>query len=137
MTYTISEFAKKLGLTAYTLRYYEKEGLLPFVERINGRRVFKDEDFTLVRMLICLKHTGMPIREIKEYMDLCQKGDCTLEQRHNIILKQKDLLEEKICSLQRNLEVLKHKEEYYQKAIEAGTENIDGLDEILWRNEKG
>lgn len=46
MTYTISEFAKKLGLTAYTLRYYEKEGLLPFVERINGRRVFKDEDFT-------------------------------------------------------------------------------------------
>lgn len=79
----------------------------------------------------------MPIREIKEYMDLCQKGDCTLEQRHNIILKQKDLLEKKICSLQRNLEVLKHKEEYYQKAIEAGTENIDGLDEILWRNEKG
>lgn len=70
-------------------------------------------------------------------MDLCQKGDCTLEQRHNIILKQKDLLEKKICSLQRNLEVLKHKEEYYQKAIEAGTENIDGLDEILWRNEKG
>lgn len=137
MEYTISEFAKKIGMTTYTLRYYEKEGLLLDVERKNGRRVFKDEDFVTVRMINCLKNTGMSIHEIRQYLGLCREGDCTLKQRHDIILKQKDLLEKKISSLQKNLEALKHKEMYYQKAVEAGTEKFPRSSEEIFENEKG
>lgn len=75
MTYTISEIAEKMGVSVFTLRFYDKEGLLPFVERINGRRVFKDEDFAWLRVISCLKTTGMPIREIREYIALCSGGD--------------------------------------------------------------
>lgn len=125
MEYTISEFAKKIGMTTYTLRYYEKEGLLLGIKRKNGRRVFRDEDFITVKMINCLKDTGMSIHEIKQYLVLCREGDATLKQRHDIILKQKDLLEERISSLQKNLKALKDKEIYYQKAVEAGTENFD------------
>lgn len=133
MKYTISEFAKKIGMTTYTLRYYEKEGLLLDIERKNGRRIFKDEDFLTVKMINCLKNTGMSIHEIKEYLKLCREGDNTLKQRHDIILKQKNLLEKKISSLQKNLEALKQKELYYQKAVEIGEEKSVNLDE----NKKG
>ena len=137
MEYTISEFARKIGMTTYTLRYYEKEGLLFGIERKNGRRIFKDENFVTVKMINCLKNTGMSIHEIRQYLELCRKGDSTLKQRHDIILKQKDLLERKIGSLQKNLEALRHKEIYYQKAVEAGTENFMNLSDRIFENEKG
>lgn len=124
MKYTISEIADKMGVSASTLRFYDQEGLLPFVERVNGRRVFKDEDFAWLRMINCLKNTGMPIKEIREYMLLCEKGDDSLKERQAIILKQKDSLEEQIKYLQYNLKELEYKAWYYATAIEAGTERI-------------
>lgn len=124
MTYTISEIAEKMGVSVFTLRFYDKEGLLPFVERINGRRVFKDEDFAWLRVISCLKTTGMPIREIREYIALCSGGDATLKQRQTIILKQKEALEGQISFLTRNLKELEYKAWYYEKAVEAGTEKI-------------
>ena len=72
MTYSISEAAKQMGVSVHTLRYYDKEGLLPFVERVNGRRVFKDSDFSWLKIISCLKNTGMPLKEIRRYMELCQ-----------------------------------------------------------------
>ncbi|MGM9660242.1 MAG: MerR family transcriptional regulator [Faecousia sp.] len=96
MTYTISQIAQKMGVSVYTLRYYDKEGLLPFVERVNGRRVFKDSDFSWLRMISCLKNTGMPLKEIRQYMELCQLGDASLLQRQEIILKQKKSIEDQI-----------------------------------------
>lgn len=65
MSYSISEVAEKLNLTVYTLRYYDKEGLMPFVERSsNGTRLFKDSDIDALKVIECLKSTGMPIKEI-------------------------------------------------------------------------
>ena len=73
MTYTVGEIAKKLNVAPSTLRYYDKEGLLPFVERSSGGiRVFHDE---------CMKHTGMPIKEIKHFIDYCVEGDSRINER--------------------------------------------------------
>lgn len=124
MTYTISEIADKMGVSIHTLRFYDKEGLLPFIERVNGRRVFKDEDFAWLRVLHCLKNTGMPLREIRRYLELIQQGDASLRERQAIILQQKESLEEQISFLQYNLKELEYKAWYYEKAIEAGSESI-------------
>lgn len=124
MTYTISEIAEKMNVSAHTIRFYDKEGLLPFVKRVNGRRVFKDTDFAWLRILNCLKNTGMPLKEIRRYMQLCQLGDASLPDRQKIILKQKESLEEQIRFLQYNLKELEYKVWYYETAIAAGTERI-------------
>ena len=83
MRYSIGQVAKKLGLTAHTLRYYDKEGLLPFVRKgSSGARVFEDEDVDWLIIIECLKGTGMQLKDIKKYMDLCQQGDATVGERH-------------------------------------------------------
>ena len=66
MSYSISEIAKMLNVSAYTIRYYDKEGLFPLVKRVNGIRVFEDKDFPWLRMLNCLKNLNMPIYTIIE-----------------------------------------------------------------------
>lgn len=88
MSYSIKQVADMMGVTTSTLRYYDQEGLLPDVERKNGIRVFEDKDFKWLRVLNCLKNTNMPIKKIKEYCDLAQKGDSTLmEQDQNSTIK--------------------------------------------------
>ena len=90
MVYTISETAKRLNIAASTLRYYDKEGLLPFVERSNGGiRIFKDEDFEWLGIVECLKKTGMPIKEIKEFVDWCVAGDATIDQDWHLLRRNK------------------------------------------------
>ena len=72
MLYTVSEMAKRLGVAPSTLRYYDKEGLLPFIERSDGGiRMFKDTDFEWLSIIECLKKTGMPIKEMKVFIDWC------------------------------------------------------------------
>lgn len=124
MTYTISEIAEKMGVSVHTLRFYDKEGLLPFVDRVNGRRVFKDEDFAWLRIISCLKNTGMPLKEIRQYMELCQLGDASLQERQEMILRQKRSIEDQIRSLQENLKLIEYKAWYYETAVAAGTESI-------------
>jgi DNA-binding transcriptional MerR regulator len=79
MSYTISQAAEKMGVTVPTLRYYDNEGLLPFLDKKpDGTRVFKDEDFQGLAIITCMKNSGMPIKDIKKYMDLCEQGDTSL-----------------------------------------------------------
>lgn len=67
MMYTVGEMAKLLGVSASTLRYYDKEGLLPFVERSpGGMRMFQEKDYEWLQVIGCLKKTGMPLEEIPE-----------------------------------------------------------------------
>ncbi|MDY5413360.1 MerR family transcriptional regulator [Limosilactobacillus mucosae] len=122
MSYTISQVAQMMGVTPSTLRYYDKEGLLPNVKRVNGIRVFEDADFPWLRILNCLKGTGMPIRQIKKYVDLCAAGDATLEQRYAIIKEQRQHVLDQIEQLNFYLKELDYKDWYYQEAIKAGTE---------------
>ncbi len=124
MTYTISEIAERMGVSVHTLRFYDKEGLLPFVDRVNGRRVFKDKDFAWLKVINCLKNTGMPLREIRTYLELCQQGDETLQARYDLIYQQKENLECQMRQLQNDMQELNYKLWYYEAALEAGTESI-------------
>lgn len=122
MSYSISEVAKMLNVSTYTIRYYDKEGLFPLVKRVNGIRVFEDKDFPWLRMLNCLKNLNMPIKKIKEYVDLALKGDETLKERYNLILEQEESIEKKIKELKYYKKQIDFKKAYYEKALEAGTE---------------
>jgi len=124
-TYSISEVANELNLTVYTLRYYDKEGLIPFVERTpSGIRVFKQSDIDALRIVECLKASGMPIKEIKHFIDWCSEGDSTLQQRYDMFLERKAIVEAQMEELKKTMEVIEHKCFYYKTALDAGTEGI-------------
>lgn len=124
MPYSIREVADIMGVTTSTLRYYDQEGLLPGVERKNGIRVFEDKDFKWLRVLNCLKNTNMPIKKIKKYVELAQKGDATIEERYDLIIEQKENILHQIKQLKYYLKEIEYKEWYYKTAIKAGTEKV-------------
>lgn len=122
MLYTVGEMAKKMGVTPSTLRYYDKEGLLPFVERSGGGiRMFKDEDFEWLSTIECLKKTGMSIKDIKTFIDWCFEGDSTIEQRLSLIKQQREAVIKQIEQMQETLGMLDYKRWYYETAKKAGT----------------
>lgn len=124
-TYSISEAAKELNLTAYTLRYYDKEGLMPFVERTaSGQRLFKESDIAALKVIECLKSTGMQIKEIKTFIDWVTDGDTTLQQRFDMFMERKAIVEKQMEELKQTMELVEHKCLYYKTALEAGTEDI-------------
>ncbi len=125
MLYTVGEMAKRLGVAPSTLRYYDKEGLLPFVERSDGGvRVFKDADYEWLAIIECLKKTGMPLRDIKEFVVMAMAGDETIDGRLELIKKQKDAVERQIAELREVLQVLEFKRWYYETAKKEGTTEI-------------
>ncbi|MBY0099490.1 MerR family transcriptional regulator [Mesobacillus maritimus] len=134
-TYSIGEVAKELSLTVYTLRYYDKEGLMPFVDRTpSGTRVFKDSDIEALKIIECLKSTGMPIKEIKAFIDWCSEGDSTLKQRYEMFMERKSIVEAQMEELKKTLELIEHKCWYYKTAIDAGTEDVHKEDKIVVPN---
>lgn len=117
MGYSIAEVAEKTNLTAHTLRYYEKEGLLPFVDRSDsGNRDFKEKDLEWLELICCLKNTGMPIKKIKEYIRLCLKGDDTLDVRREIFIKHREDVINQMAELQKNLDKINCKINFYDCA---------------------
>ena len=75
MIYTVGEMAKMLDVPASTLRYYDKEGLLPFVERSpGGIRMFQESDYGWLKIISCLKKAGMPLKDIREYINLAYRA---------------------------------------------------------------
>ena len=122
MSYSIKEIADMMGITTATLRYYDKEGLLPDVKRVNGIRVFEDKDFKWLRVLNCLKNTNMPIKEIKKYVELSKDGDKTLQERYELILKQEERIKEEIVQYKHYLKEIEFKKKYYEEAIRNGSE---------------
>ncbi len=122
MIYTVSEMAKLIGVPTSTLRYYDKEGLLPFVDRSEGGvRIFKDSDYEWLQVIECLKKTGMPLKEIKEFICMAIEGDATISGRLEIIKKQREIIAEQIEDLKMTLDVLDYKCWYYETAKKAGT----------------
>ena len=124
MSYSIKEIADKMEVTTATLRYWDTEGLLPNVNKVNGRRIFEDKDFKWLRVLNCMKNINMPIKKIKEYVELAQKGDSTLKARYEMILEQKQVIQNQINDLNNCLKEFEYKEWYYETAIKAGTEKV-------------
>jgi DNA-binding transcriptional MerR regulator len=97
MSYSIKEVAERFHLTKYTLRYYEREGLLPSVQRLeNGIRVYNDTDLEWLELIRCMRATGMSIANIKDFVKLGTLGKDSLPERRRVILKQKELIEQQI-----------------------------------------
>lgn len=125
MLYTVGETAKILNVAPSTLRYYDKEGLLPFVERSNGGiRVFREKDFNWLFIVECLKKSGLSIKDIKRYIDLSLSGDETIQERLELFQKQREKVMTQIADLQNTLDILNYKCWYYETAKEAGTTSV-------------
>lgn len=122
MYYTVSEISKKINISPHTLRFYAKEGLMPFVERSqSGIRMFKEDDFESLFIIEYLKKSGMSIKDIKEFMDWCMQGDETIDKRLNMFREQQKKVTEHIAELQKALDLIKFKCWYYETAQAAGT----------------
>lgn len=122
MPYTVGEMAKLLGVAPSTLRYYDKEGMLPFVKRTNGGiRVFADEDYEWLKTIECMKKTGMPLRDIREYVKMAMRGDETLTKRLEMIRKQRESVEKQLTELKEMADMLDFKCWYYETALRAGS----------------
>ncbi len=118
MSYTIAQTAAKTGISIFTLRYYDKEGLLPYVKRDDkDNRVFTEEDLGWLSFILCLKNTGMSLKEIREYIKLCEEGDSTLEQRLRIFHQQKEIVNQRIAELEEYQKMIDYKIGFYEKAI--------------------
>ncbi|MBC8066006.1 MAG: MerR family transcriptional regulator [Chlorobia bacterium] len=113
---TISDASSALGITAHTLRYYERAGLLPPIPRTDGGlRRYRDEDVQLLRFLAKLRLTGMPIRQVRKYSELVRDGDHTMAARRQILEEHRVEVEAQIRQLQRSLEVLNLKINLYEQ----------------------
>ena len=120
MNYSIAQAAKEMNLTTYTLRYYDREGLLSNVKRDkSGKRVFTKDDMENLSLICCLKNTGMPIKEIKQFIDWQNEGNSTLHERNNMLEKHKEDIFNQIANLKKYLRLIDRKLDYYHDACNA------------------
>ena len=125
MVYTIGEMAKKLDVPASTLRFYDKEGLLPYVERSSGGiRLFQESDLEWLQIIHCMKKAGMSIKDIRQYIELAQQGDDTIETRLQMFQHQRDVLKKQLAEMQHTLETVEYKCWFYETAKAAGTVEV-------------
>ena len=130
MNYSISDVSRIMNLPVSTLRYYDKEGLLPYIERKDsGYRIFKDDDIRMLEIIECFKNTGMSIKEIKHFIELVKQGDISLQQRYELFVERKKTVEKQMQDLQKQLDLIDYKCEYYQKALKAYNQNKHHSDE--------
>ena len=113
---TVRETADQTGLSAHTIRYYERIGLIPSIERApNGHRRYSEEDIGWIEFLKCLRSTGMPISEMQRYVELQQEGDSTLHDRLALLEAHRRRIKAKIRELNSFLERIEGKIGYYQE----------------------
>lgn len=136
MNFTIGEVAEKMGVSVHTLRYYDKEGLLPFVERHeNGRRIFHERDIILLNTIECLKKTGMALKDIRQYVIWCEEGYSSVSQRLQLMENRKQEVQKQIDELVEMMTTIEHKCEFYRNAIETGTTDMCDEERESWANE--
>ncbi len=123
MAYTVKDVTSKTGLSEHTIRYYDREGLFPNLERTpKGNRLFSDIDLEWIELVCCLKDSGMSIQDIKKFMLLCQEGESTLEQRKTLLLQHKKNILDQMKVLEKGLSTVNYKIEHYK---EIGIFHID------------
>lgn len=130
--YTIGQVSEMFHLPISTLRYYDKEGLFPNLERASGIRKFSENEIEALRVIECLKKTGMGIKDIKQFMDWCAEGPSTYVNRKELFESRKKALEEQLQELKRNMAMIKFKCWYYEQAISDGNE--DRLNSMIPNN---
>lgn len=127
--YTIGQVAEMFGLPISTLRYYDRQGLFPDIERVSGIRRFSDTEIEALRVIECLKKAGMEIRDIRQFMDWCVEGPSTYPQRRAMFQAQRVHMEAQLADMNRTLDMLRFKCWYYEQAMKDGNE--DRLKELI------
>lgn len=120
--YSIGQVSEMFGLPVSTLRYYDKQGLFPKMERKSGIRKFGENELETLRMIECLKKSGLEIKEIKRFMDWCTEGASTYPLRRAMFQKQKAAVEAEIAHMNKVLDMLRFKCWYYEQAMQDGNE---------------
>jgi DNA-binding transcriptional MerR regulator len=123
MEYTIKQVAEKTNLSIYAIRYYDKEGLLPLIKRSEtGIRKFTDNDIEWIKLICCLKNSGMSIENIKEFMQCCLKGKEGANERKSMLEEHKKNIENQIEQLNKSMQIVNYKIDHYK---EIGIFHID------------
>lgn len=114
----IMEVSQQYEISSDTLRYYERIGLIPPVNRNEGGiRDYNELDLRRVEFIKCMRSAGLPIEVLIEYVGLVQQGDKTIEARKEILIEQRDLLVARMNEMQKTLDILNHKIEVYENAV--------------------
>ena len=121
--YTIGQVSEMFSIPVSTLRYYDKQGLFPHMERAGGIRKFADNEIEALKLIECLKRSGLEIREIRQFMEWVTEGPSTYPQRKELIEQTRRRVEEEQESLQRALDMLTFKTWYYEQAMADGNED--------------
>ena len=121
--YSIGKVSEMFQLPISTLRYYDKEGLFPQMKRASGIRQFDEREIEALRVIECLKKSGMEIKDIKQFMEWCSEGSSTYAQRRDLFLKQKEAVEQEIHRMENVLDMIRFKCWYYEEAIKDGNED--------------
>ena len=121
--YTIGQVSEMFNLPISTLRYYDKEGLFPSMQRQSGIRQFGETEVEALRVIECLKASGLEIKDIKKFMEWCVEGPTTYAQRKELFETRKASVEAEMIQLQKTLDMLKFKCWYYETAIKDGSED--------------
>ena len=120
--YTIGQVSEMFNLPISTLRYYDKEGLFPGMERQSGIRKFSERELEVLRVIECLKKSGLEIKDIKQFMAWCVEGASTYSHRKELFETRKAIVEAEMVKLQKTLDMLKFKCWYYETAMRDGNE---------------
>ena len=124
--YSIGQVSELFDIPVSTLRYYDKEGLFPRLERSNGIRRFGEQELELLRIIDCLKKTGLEIKDIKRFVEMVQEGPSTYGERRELFEARKVQAEQEIELMQKALAMVEFKCWYYETAQK------DGGEERLW-----
>ena len=126
--YTIGQVSEMTGLPISTLRYYDKEGLFPHMERVSGMRRFSERELEALHVIECLKASGLVIRDIRQFMQWCTEGASSYPKRRQLLERQKETLEAQVDDLRRSLAMLQFKCWYYEQAMrDGGEEHIHAM----------
>ena len=125
MYYSIGEVANTTGIAISTLRYYDREGMFPNIERRGGGiRVFSDAEIETIKIIECLKTSGMSIKDITQFLHWCQEGDSSLQKRRDMFHERLEAVKKQMEELQKTMDIIKYKCWYYDTALAAGTEEV-------------
>ena len=128
----IAEVSELYGLSADTLRYYERVGLIPTVTRNDhGIRDYNELDLRRVEFIKCMRSAGLPVEVLTEYVALVQQGDQTIEARKEILVEQREQLRARMDEMQKTLDILNHKLEVYEKAILKKEKEMVQAEEVM------
>jgi len=134
--YSISQVCEQTGFSADTLRFYEKEGLLPGVMRRSGRRVYSETNLLAVKLIDCLKKTGMPLNDIAEFMRLTTMGDKSVKTRLEMMRKRETAAKAQLAEIQASLAHIEFKVWYYETAAKEGIAVLADINATLDRYRK-